>query len=339
MNFTKNILFPLACYFGIGLIPHANSANTYAYLWGTTTSFSGLLDYNGPAISTITGKLNALNTGTMSVVYVDCATNSNVYVNYAASDKWVFIPQQISVAGKSVLLTPSPPAGFVNVGAINGYHIMVSQGDIYYSRVLGGCGTVGQTYPVNYTYPEISLTASVSGVPAGRYEGTIPVRIALSDHFGVTSADITKFSDSLAFSYSQVSNIPYSINITNACSFSPGNIEITHGELRANEGEGNTAKAKLVVNCTSDASLTLSLIAVTSPANQYADGIGVGLGDGWDASLTIDSTGISDLSQIKDVGVPANSELIIKSVLKKTSASTSTYGAFMGTAIMRVDMN
>lgn len=339
MNLQKNILFPLACYFGLGLIPAANSANTFAYLWATTASFSGSLDYNGPAISTITGKLNALNTGTMSVVYVDCATTNKTYVNYAAGDNWVFIPKQISVAGKSVLITPSAPAGFVNVGTTNDNHIIVMQGNTYYSRVLGGCGTIGQTYPVNYTFPEISLTASVDGVPAGRYEGTIPVRMAVSEHFGVTSADIAKFSDSLAFSYSQVSNIPYSINITNTCSFSPSNIEVTHGELRANEGEGNTAKAKLVVNCTSDASLTLSLTAVTSPTNQYADGIGVGLGDGWDTSLTIENTGISDSSQIKDVSVPANSEFIIKSVLKKTPVSTSTSGVFMGSAIMRVDIH
>lgn len=317
-------------------IPLAHCANTYSYLWVTGNSVSGSLEYNGPLISTIPGQINALNTGTMSVAYVDCTTTGNIYVYYYASDRWVFIPQKILIAGKDVKLMPSTPSGYANYGILNDYYILAQRGDIEYNAVYGGCGKIGGTYPINYIYPNITLTASVTGLPPGNYQGTIPVRLSYADYFGVSNSDITKFSDSLAFQYANISNIPYNIKITNSCTVSPDNISLSHGDLSIKAGDGNTTSSKLEVNCDSAASLTLSLTALTIPTQKYTDGIGVGLGNGWDTSLTIDNSGLTDSSPVKDISVPANTALTVRSTLKKTNNSTS--GTSQGSAIIRVDI-
>ncbi|EFM0752313.1 hypothetical protein HIX98_004503 [Salmonella enterica subsp. enterica serovar Bredeney] len=310
-------------------------ANTYAYLWATKSSFSGSLTYDGPAISTINGKLSSLNTGTMAVTYKECATPDRVYLNYAASDQWLFIPEKISVADREVNLTPSVPAGFANYGRLNGYHIIAQRMGIVSNQLLGSCGQVGNTYPINYTYPEVNLTAIITGLPPGKYQGTIPVRFAYAEYFS-TTADIIKFSDALAFQHSSISDIPYSINITNTCTILSKGISLDHGSLTMSTANENTVSEKVSVHCDSAASLKLSLSAVTLPTNKYTDGIGVGLGKDWDTALTVDNTGLSYFSPTKTISASASHELTIRSTLKKTLSSSS--GKMQGAAVLLIDI-
>ncbi|ECK3803940.1 hypothetical protein FRK02_21400 [Salmonella enterica] len=214
----------------------------------------------------------------MTIKYIDCITQENVFVNYEANDEWVFIPEKISVAGRSVNLSPSAPAGFVYYGTHNGYHIIARRGNTRSASTLGACPQIGNSYPVNYTYPEINFFATIPKLQAGKYQGTIPVRFAYAEHHGVYSDNITKFSDSLALQYSTISNIPYSINITNSCFISSRNISLDHGSLSTNTANGNTSLEKVSINCDSATSLKVSLKAVTIPIDKYSDGVGVGLG-------------------------------------------------------------
>ncbi|ECJ2353628.1 hypothetical protein FNI87_16925 [Salmonella enterica subsp. salamae] len=71
------------------------------------------------------------------------------------------------------------------------------------------------------------------------------------------------------------------------------------------------------------------------PIDKYADGVGVGLGNGWDTSLTVDNTGLNDFSPSKIIRSAINHELTIRSTLKKTL--TSTQGKMQGSAVMFVD--
>lgn len=268
----------MAGFISLILSHHGYCVNTYAGLWTTNASYTGLLTYDDPAISSIHGKLNSLNSGVMTIKYIDCITQENVFVNYEANDEWVFIPEKISVAGRSVNLSPSAPAGFVYYGTHNGYHIIARRGNTRSASTLGACPQIGNSYPVNYTYPEINFFATIPKLQAGKYQGTIPVRFAYAEHHGVYSDNITKFSDSLALQYSTISNIPYSINITNSCFISSRNISLDHGSLSTNTANGNTSLEKVSINCDSATSLKVSLKAVTIPIDKYSDGVGVGLG-------------------------------------------------------------
>ncbi|MBV8043993.1 PapG chaperone-binding domain-containing protein [Pluralibacter sp.] len=312
----------------------AHSANTYSYLWKTTTSATGSLNYSGNAFGIISGQIDQLNTGTMSVAYVSCSRPSDGWVNFGSSDSWVFISTSINVGGKSVPLTVSTPVGYVNAGTMNGYTILVRRGGINAGQTWGGCSTVGRTYPINYIYPNIDITIAASDIPVGLSAGTIPIRFAFAEYFGVNASDITKFNDSLAFNYATLDDIPYNINILNKCSLiSSSDITIAHGQQSIALANNSVQSAMVTVNCDQPASVSLSLTAMTPPTNKYTDGVGVGLGHGWDSSLTVSNSGISDTSSSGIVNIPSgSSNLMVTSTLKTTNVAAA--GLLQGSAVL-----
>lgn len=306
-------------------------ANLYSYLWVTDNNTGGQLSYTGPSLTDITGTLNALYTGTMRVAYVDCSTTANEYVNYRANEHWVFIPSFITMGGKRINLTPEVPSGYTNAGKLPSGEFIFKEYELSSHSVLGGCSTVGNTYAMNYTYPAISIKADVSGLTAGMYTGTIPVRMAFGEYFSKQPGDISRFADTLAYNHATTVPIPYNINITNVCQVSPSNITIDHGRFGIGQGNGNFVKKDIQITCEGNAQLTINFQPLTSPTQSYTEGVGVGLGHGFDAVVQIGNLGLSNASPAKNMQIQKGMTIIpLTSTIHE--GNNSSVGALYGTA-------
>lgn len=272
---------------------------------------------------------------------MDCSTTSEIYVNYAAQDRWIFIPNSINVGGIRLPVTVNTlPSKYENINSdYNGFILLKNNGSTYFSHVGGACGSVGGTYPIDYTYPSFSLNMNISDLTSGSYTGTIPVRMAYAEYFGVYSSDITKFSDDLAFQYISVSEIPYSINITNKCVVLPAEIELSHGELSAGVANGHSVSSNMTITCDEPASLKLTVTSRSNPETLYYDGVGVGLGNGWDSVLQIGNSGLSDYSLTdKTILVSGgNVSIPVTSTLKSTG--TVSAGNISGNMVLSMEMD
>ncbi|CAD5644363.1 protein PapG [Escherichia coli] len=305
--------------------------NTYSYLWVTDKNASGDLSYTGPALTNITGSLGALYTGTMRIAYVDCSTTANKYVGYSGLEYWIFIPSSISMNGVNVLLTPETPTGYTSAGKLSSGEYVFNK---YISKtaggVLGACGTIGNTWPMNYTYPTITIKANVSGLSAGTYTGTFPVKMAYGEYFTENSAsDISRFSSSLAYNYATVLQIPYNINITNTCQVSPSNMTIDHGQFGIGQGNGNVVRKDFSIACENTAQITIDFQPLTAPTKSYTNGVGVGLGNGFDTVVQIGSLGLSNASTSKTIQIPKGVTTIplISTIHENNNSSVGTlYG-------------
>jgi len=313
----------------------AHADRTYFHLWQSTGTTTGALDYTGNAFGIINTTLTNVATGTMSVAYSICSNpGQDGATNYSASDTWIFIPTSINVGGVSIPMTVSVPPGYVNSGVINGFNVIVRRGTVGAGYSWRSCWAPGHSYPLNIRYPDITLTLNVSGLSIGTFNGTIPVRYSFAEYFSVNGSEIKKFSDNDAFTYTTLNNIPYRIEIINKCSLiSSSDITIGHGQQSIALANNSVQSAMVTVNCDQPASVSLSLTAMTPPTNRYTDGVGVGLGHGWDSSLTVSNSGISDTSSSRIVNVPSgNSNLIVTSTLKATNAADA--GMLQGSAVL-----
>lgn len=337
----RKIVFPLVLVSTGGYLSSANSANTYSYLWITANNASGDISYTGSAIGLITGKVNSLYTGTMSVKYVDCSTTAKKIVNYRAEDQWFFIPKTVSIGGMSspVYIDTSPSEYSLVNSDYNGFYMIKKTGSVYSNTLMGGCSAIGNTYPINYTYPSFSLKVDVSGLSSGNFTGMMPIRMAYAEYFGVTSSDITKYSDDLAFQYTSDTRIPYSINIINKCSVSPPEISLNHGELSVEEAENHSVSRNVTITCDEPASLRVAISSRSTPRTLYSDGVGVGLGNGWDSVLQIGNCGLSDYSLTnKTVSVSGGStSMLITSTLRKNGAVSA--GNISGSMVFSLEMD
>lgn len=284
--------------------PGAYSANTYAYLWKTNNNASGGFSYTGPSLATISGAMSSLYTGTMSISYATCSTTEHEYVFYQGVDRWIFIPSSIIINGINVPLSVNAPHGYYLAGQLPSGEYVYKSYVVTNVSMEGKCSDVGHMYPINYTYPEISLTADVSGLVSGAYAGTIPIKMAFAEYFTINSgSEISRFSDDLAYNNTSVVQLPFNINITNTCQLSPLNITIDHGKFNIGQGNGNTVKKDLAVTCDGPTSLTIDFKPLTAPTKSYSDGVGVGLGHGVDAVVQIGDFGLSNASTAKTIQV------------------------------------
>ncbi|MWN36017.1 PapG chaperone-binding domain-containing protein [Escherichia coli] len=337
----KKIIFPLALVSTGGYFPSANSANTYSYLWVTTNSASGSINYSGAAIGLVTGKVNSLYTGTMSIKYVDCSTADSKIVNYRAEDRWFFIPKTVDIGGvnKSVHIDVLPSGYSLVNSDYNGFYMIKQTGSVYPETLRGSCGSIGNTYPINYTFPSFSLKVDISGLSSGSFTGVMPIRMAYAEYFGITFSDITKYSDDLAFQYSSDTEIPYSINITNKCSVLPTEVLLNHGELSVGATEDHSVSRNITITCDEAASLKLAISLRSMPRTLYSDGVGVGLGNGWDSVLKIGNSGLSDYYLTdKTFFVSGGNTLIpITSTLKKNG--TVSAGNISGSIVFSLEID
>ncbi|HAX5209939.1 TPA: hypothetical protein JZG45_004857 [Escherichia coli] len=333
----RKIVFPLVL---VSYLSSANSANTYSYLWITTNNGSGNIDYTGSAIGLIPGEVKSLYTGTMIVKYNDCSTTATKTVNYRSDEQWLFIPKTVSIGGiTSSVYINTPPSEYNLVNSdYYGFYIFKKTKNNSYSA-MGKCSAIGDTYPINYTYPSFSLNIDISGLSSGNFTGVLPIRMAYAEYFGVDYSDITKYSDDLAFQYTSDTEIPYSINITNKCSVSQTEISLNHGELSVEKAENNSVSSNITVTCDEPASLRVAISSRSTPRTLYSDGVGVGLGNGWDSVLQIGNSGLSDYSLTnKTVSVSGgNTSMLITSTLRKNGAVS--VGNISGSMVFSLEMD
>lgn len=310
-------------------------ANMYSYLWVTYKNASGNLSYSGPSLSNITGTLGSLYTGTMSVAYVDCSTTTNKYINYNGRDYWFFIPSFITMNGINVSLTPVPPSGYTFVGKLPGGEYIFNQYTQEKRGEIGSCSKIGYTYPINYTYPAISIKANVSGLSAGTYKGTFPVKIAYAEYFAMQASDISRFPSSLAYNHATELQVPYSITITNNCQVSPSDITIDHGQFGIGQGDGNVVRENFSITCENTAQITIDFQPITAPTKPYTNGVGVGLGHGFDAVVQIGNLGLSNGSTSKTIQIQKGITTIplISTIHENNNSSV---GTLYGTANLNV---
>ncbi|ECN7770473.1 hypothetical protein KN839_004491 [Salmonella enterica] len=257
--------------------------------------------------------------------------SSKKYVRYSGVEYWIFIPSSINMNGANVLLTPETPAGYTAAGKLSGGDYVFNK---YVSRtdgvVLGACGTIGNTWPMNYTYPTITIKANVSGLSAGTYTGTFPVKMAYAEYFAEKSAsDISRFPSVLAYNHATVSQIPYNINITNTCQVSPSNMTIDHGQFGIGQGNGNEVRKDFSITCENSAQITIDFQPLTAPTKSYTNGVGVGLGNGFDTVVQIGNLGLSNASMSKTIQVPkgVTTMPLISTIHENNNSSVGTlYG-------------
>ncbi|EPH4539569.1 PapG chaperone-binding domain-containing protein [Escherichia coli] len=281
-------------------------------------------------MTNITGSLGALYTGTMKIAYVDCSTTANKYVNYHGMEYWVFIPSSVNMNGINVILTPDTPAGYTSAGRLSSGEYVFNKYILKTENIFGACGTIGNTWPMNYTYPSITIKANVTGLPAGTYTGRIPVKLAYAEYFTENSAsDISRFSSSLAYNHTTESQIPYNINITNACQVSPSNMTIDHGQFGIGQGNGNVVRKDFSITCENTAQITIDFQPLTAPTKSYTNGVGVGLGHGFDAVVQIGNLGLSNASTSKTIQIQKGVTTIplISTIHENNNSSVGTlYG-------------
>lgn len=304
--------------------------NTYSSLWVTNNNASGDLSYTGPALTNITGSLGALYTGTMRIAYVDCSTTANKYVSYNGVEYWMFVPSSISMNGVNVILTPETPTGYTSAGKLPSGEYVFNKYILKSASGLGACGQIGNTWPTNYTYPTVAIKANVSGLSAGTYTGTFPVKMAYGEYYTEHSAsDISRFSSSLAYNYATEVQIPYNINITNTCQVSPSNMTIDHGQFGIGQGNGNMVRKDFSITCENTAQITIDFQPLTAPTKSYTNGVGVGLGNGFDTVVQIGNLGLSNASTSKTIQIPKGVTTIplISTIHENNNSSVGTlYG-------------
>ncbi|MGG7246779.1 PapG chaperone-binding domain-containing protein [Escherichia coli] len=319
----------------------ASASHDYM-LWGTKSNASGSIKYSGIAIDSVTGTVNSLHTGTMSVLYKNCTLPSTTTTFYRAEDRWIFLPKKIDINGQSAAISVSSvPSGYTLNSYNNSHYLLKQNINIYYYKENRECSvfSVGKTFPINYIYPDFSIEMDVSGLSVGSYSGTIPIKMAYAEYFGKTSSDITKFSDSRAFQDSTDTEVPYTINIMNKCTVSPTEISLNHGELSVDAAEGHSVSQDVSIDCDEAASLKVSVSSRSVPRTLYSDGVGVGLGNGWDSILQIGNSGLSDYSLTdKTVSVSEGStSMQITSMLRKNG--TVSAGNISGSMVFSITLD
>ncbi|WP_072007571.1 PapG chaperone-binding domain-containing protein [Escherichia coli] len=200
-------------------------------------------------------------------------------------------------------------------------------------------------YGTSYSYPTVAfdttLLFDVRHLDVGHYSGSIPMRLGFASYHGDrfalqalgrwTMEDIDKVT-------TNPGSVSFDIMINNKCEVSPSEIELSHGGHSITSADGHIAKSTINIECQlpSEVKFRLTLKSLTSPTAEYNDGVGVGLGNGWDSVLTVENTNISASSPSADITISKRGNLTIQSVLKKTMSSQP--GKLSGSAVMELSL-
>lgn len=335
-----NLLKHLVCTMVILTFPFSTFAanDTFFHLWKSTGTTTGSLNYIGNAFGNAHTTLTNMSTGNMSISYSLCQ-NMTGNTKQGARDTWIFIPKKIQVGGKSLPIKVTAPPGFEMNNSINDYVTLVERTPVMagpeHERV---CWEPGYAYALNIKYPNLDIAVDVTSLGVGKFTGDIPVRYSHAEYFSYYPEDIKKFSDNLAFEHTTVNDVPYNIEINNNCNLTSLNdISLAHGEHSISSASGSVETSTFNINCEQAASIKLKLIATTASSNKYTDGIGVSLGNGWDSSLTIRNSTISDSSSSEILEAEAgNNEFTIQSTLKATNSAAA--GSLEGSAVLSAEI-
>ncbi|HAX5209944.1 TPA: hypothetical protein JZG45_004862 [Escherichia coli] len=325
-------------------VPAASA--TYDFLlWKKKDGSTGEISYSGARVDSVIGKVSSVYTGTMEVSYKECTMESSTTVKARGEARWFFLPKKVTINGQSVAISVySVPSSYVLSSYGNDYWMLkfdngiddsVSEADRYCSKY-----TIGKTYNMTYYYPSFQIKLGVSGLSSGSYTGNIPVKLAYAEHFATSASEIIKLSDDSAFDNVSVVNIPYEINISNACTITPESISLDHGSSFMGEAEGKSVQNTMFINCDEPASVAVTLKSrdVPSPATSYSDGVGVSLGNGWVSELTICDSGLSDVSSTGGIISISESSLSCPIISTLRKNGTVTAGSISGSLVISLEI-
>ncbi len=324
---------------------HAVNDNTFSFFWSSNTEHNvGHLTYDGGALSSIVANVSDIIPGVLAVTKNQCRNLwGDLWTHRTAYDYWMFVPKSVTTSSnKNIRIhIHQLPKDFVIIEEDSNQYILYKKIPEASNAQFRACFEIGYTY--NFTSPWNSsfiLHLDTKSLNIGKYTGSIPIKIAFAEYFKATSGSswannnpIERWSLADAKQNLGVVQLPFDINIRNICTISPNEINLDHGAHAITMADGHTTSKDIYIRCTNDGNinLKLSLQTLNSPTTSYVEGVGVGLGNGWDSILKIDNN-ITPTTQ--NMVIPANSKINIKSVLKKTNNSQP--GNLSGAAVMEI---
>lgn len=335
--------FSIQAHANYGTLPFLSYA-TYGFFWTTDQdNFEmGRLDYKGNAISSIPVALNTITPGNLYLKAKFCKTQNFVSTDIEGYDYYLFFPKKVMTKNGveipiSIGQTASDTTAFDRQSA---YALYKKVGDTNYnsSNKCQDLGVIKHFNPVTF---DASLLFDVRQLGVGSYEGSVPMRIGFASYHSrkIMHPYLSRWSINDIDNISTVqASLPFSITINNKCRVNPSEIELAHGGRSITSADGHTTKRTISIACElpEDVKFKLTLKSLTPPTIEYADGVGVGLGNGWDSVLTVEKTNISASSPSADITISQQGNLTIQSVLKKTAASQP--GDLNGSAVMEISM-
>ncbi|MGT3165254.1 PapG chaperone-binding domain-containing protein [Yersinia enterocolitica] len=326
-----------------GSMPPLN-ATIYGFVWTTAHNVDvGRVDYNGNSISSIPVKLNTIGPLQLSLANKYCRTTNHVPYGILGYDYYLFFPKTVmSNNGVEIPISIGQKPSDVTAFDKGSYYALYKKvADHRISETSAKCWDYGTSYNFPSVSFDTSLIFDVRHLDVGHYSGSIPIRLGFVSYHGDkylqtslqrwTMADIDKVT-------TNPGSLSFDITINNKCDVSPSAIELSHGGHSITSANGHTAKSTIKIECQlpSDVKFKLTLKSLTSPTTSYYDGVGVGLGNGWDSVLTVENTNISASSPSADMTISKQGNLTIKSVLKKTTSSQP--GNLSGSAVMEISI-
>ncbi|CAG9435855.1 TPA: PapG chaperone-binding domain-containing protein [Providencia alcalifaciens] len=320
---------------------HANAIhNLESFVWAAKDQHDvGSLVYNGNAISKILVNVNDIKPGGLYVTKSHCKYPDYELSSYSdAIDYYILIPKSVKIdGGHDIKIDIYHPPENYNIEDSAQEYVLYNKGNNNYRYINRHCQKLGDyKYFSDSWSSQFVLSLNTENIGVGRYTGVIPIKVARVEYYSPVSHWLYRWNlADIRDSVGEVT-LPFDINIQNKCFLTPNEIHLAHNGHSIISADGHTTSQTVTVNCTNSGniSLSLSLKALSNPSTPYTEGVGVGLGNGWDAILKVEGQNISTTNPTINMSIPANSGFNIQSILRKTSNSQA--GSLSGTAVMEV---
>ncbi|WP_213134206.1 PapG chaperone-binding domain-containing protein [Citrobacter sp. FP75] len=327
----------------IGTLPHLGYV-TYGFFWtAPNDGFEmGRLEYNGNAISSIPVALNSITPGNLYLKAKFCKTSNFVSVDIEGLDYYLFLPKKISANGVEIPISiGQTPSDTTVIDRTGHYALYKKIEDRRMPLTQYRCYADGHVTNYGPVAFDSSLLLDVRHLGVGHYTGSIPMRIGFASYYSsrIMHQWLSRWPlDSIDDISTTQASLPFDITINNKCEVFPSKIELSHGGHSISSADGHTTSSSINIKCQlpSDVKFKLTLKSLNTPTTEYSDGVGVGLGNGWDSVLTVENTNISASSPSADITISGNGNLTIQSVLKKTASSQP--GNLSGAAVMEISI-
>ncbi|MGT3245254.1 PapG chaperone-binding domain-containing protein [Yersinia enterocolitica] len=328
---------------------NAVNHNTFSFFWTSQSIHEvGNVNYNGEALSSILVNVDNIVAGPLYVTLSSCSfPNSARWTHMDAYDYWIFIPKSVKATnGENITVgIHKLPKEFriieENAQQYILYRAVQERAVTAYKR----CYRIGESYDFQDPWETaFTLSLGTQNLGVGLYEGIISIKVAFAEYFKITSGFGSNSYPLERWGVADAKNnigevtLPFHINIINKCSISPSEINLVHGAHSITTADGHTTSQLVNIRCTNpgDVKFNLTLKSLNPPTTSYTDGVGVGLGNGWNSVLKVENTNISTSSPTAEITMPGNSSLNIQSELKKTANSQP--GNLSGAAVLEISL-
>ncbi|HBA9100691.1 TPA: papG chaperone-binding domain protein [Escherichia coli] len=330
--------------YNIGTLPGLSSTY-YGYFWTTgNDGFNmGGVNYSGNAISSIPVALNSIVPGDLYIKARYCRVTNLIPVDIEGYDYYIFFPKRaMSTNGVEIPISiDQTPSDTTILDRAGGYALYKKVEDKRIPSKRFRCYPEGH---IDYHAPVVfdsSLLFDVRHLGVGHYTGSIPMRVGFASYHSdfLVHRQLSRWSLDVIDNISTTqASLSFDITINNKCEVFPSKIELSHGGRSITSADGHTTSGSINIKCQlpSDVKFKLTLKSLNPPTTEYSDGVGVGLGNGWDSVLTVKNTNISAASPSADITISGNGNLTIQSVLKKTASSQP--GNLSGAAVMEISI-